>query len=238
LTESPRFEGKLSIRALAADLPALWHDPATPTRERKRLIRLLVTDVTLIRGNEYITAHVLLPGGQQHTLTVPRPLTAYEQHTTTAATVALINELMAEHTYDEAVTILRERNIRSGWGKAFTVASLRALCRARNIPSLRDRLQDAGMLTLTQVADDLRVAPATVKIWQRAGLITGRRVDGRREYLYHPAQNCPPGNARRDATLRRYQKMSDPSATINPARSSGQQPDTACGPISSREGAV
>ena len=35
------------IRALAADLPALWRNPATPMRERKRLIRLLVTDVTL-----------------------------------------------------------------------------------------------------------------------------------------------------------------------------------------------
>ncbi len=45
-------------------------------RERKRLIRLLVTDVTLTRSREHITAHVRLPGGQQHTLTVPRPRTA------------------------------------------------------------------------------------------------------------------------------------------------------------------
>ena len=37
-------------------------------RERKRLIRLLVTDVTLIKTGEQITAHVRLSGGQQHTL--------------------------------------------------------------------------------------------------------------------------------------------------------------------------
>ncbi len=58
------------IRALTADLPALWHDPVNPMRERKRLIRLLVTDVTLIRTAEHITTHVRLPAGQQHTLTV------------------------------------------------------------------------------------------------------------------------------------------------------------------------
>ncbi len=226
------------IRALAADLPALWHDPATPMRERKRLIRLLVTDVTLIRGSEHITAHVRLPGGQQHTLTVARPLTAYEQHTTPAATLALIDELMAEHTYDEAVAILRERDIRSGWGKPFTVASLRALCRARGIPSLRERLQVAGMLTLTQLADDFGAAPATVKIWQRSGLITGRRVDGRREYLYHPGQSCPPGNARRDATLHRYRKLSHPTAMLSTAGSSSQRPENRYGIKSSREGAV
>ena len=38
------------IRALAADLPALWADPATPVRERKRLARLLIKDVTLTRS--------------------------------------------------------------------------------------------------------------------------------------------------------------------------------------------
>jgi hypothetical protein len=107
------------IRALTEDLPALWHDPATPMRERKRLIRLLVTDVTLIRSSEHITAHVRLPGGQQHTLTVPRPRTAAELHTTPAATLALIDELMAQHTFDEAITVLHERNILTGWGKPY-----------------------------------------------------------------------------------------------------------------------
>jgi len=227
------------IRALTADLPALWHDPATPMRERKRLIRLLVTDVTLIRSSEHITAHVRLPGGQQHTLTVPRPRTAWEQHTTPAATMALIDELLADHTYDEAATILSERSIVSGWGKPFTVPSLTALCRAHNIPSLRERLTATGMLTLAEVASDLGAAPATVKKWQRLGLITGRRVDGRREYLYHPGQDCPGDNPRRDATLRRYQTLSEVTATISTARSRHQQPHKTTSSItSSTEGAV
>src|SRR5664279_5961639 len=139
------------IRALTADLPALWHDPATPMRERKRLIRLLVTDVTLLRTDEHIRADIRLPGGQLHQLTVPRPRTAWEQHTTPATTLAIIEELMAEHTFDEAVTILNGRGLTGGWGKPFSVESLRALCRAHSIPSLRDRLKTAGMLTLAEV---------------------------------------------------------------------------------------
>jgi Recombinase/Recombinase zinc beta ribbon domain len=124
------------IRALASDLPALWADPATPMRERKRLIRLLVTDVTLIKTDDNITARVRLPGGITHTLTVPRPLRAWEAHTTPAATVAVIDELLADHTYDEAAKILNDRGLTGGWGKPFNVASLTALCRARNIPDL------------------------------------------------------------------------------------------------------
>lgn len=227
------------IRALTADLPALWHDPATPMRERKRLIRLLVTDVTLIRSSTHITAHVRLPGGQQHTLTIPRPRTAWEQHTTPATTMALIDELLAEHTYDEAATILNERRIVGGWGKPFTVTSLTALCRAHNIPSLRERLTATGMLTIAEVANDLGAAPATIKKWQRLGLITGRRVDARREYLYHPGQHCPGDNPRRDASLRRYQRLSEVTATISTTRSRDQQPHQTTSSItSSTEGAV
>jgi DNA invertase Pin-like site-specific DNA recombinase len=40
-------EHKARIRALATDFPALWSDPATPARERKRMTRLLIDDVTL-----------------------------------------------------------------------------------------------------------------------------------------------------------------------------------------------
>ena len=205
------------IRALAADLPALWHDPATPMRERKRLIRLLVTDVTLIRTSEQITAHVRLPGGTQHTLTVPRPLRAWEAHTTPPATIALIDELLAEHTYDETVTILNQRGLTGGWGKPFTVASLTQLCRNRGILPLHQRLRAAGMLTLDEIADQFAVTPATIKTWQRRGDLTGRRIDGRREHLYHSDQTRPPDRRRRA----RHHSTGPARADINHANSPG-----------------
>jgi len=205
------------IRALAADLPALWHDPATPMRERKRLIRLLVTDVTLIKTSEHILAHVRMPGGTQHTLTVARPLRAWEAHATPAATIAVIDGLLADHTYDETVAILNQRRLTGGWGKPFTVPSLTQLCRNRGIPSLQDRLRAAGMLTLDEIADQLGVTPATVKVWQRRGDITGRRIDGRREHLYHPGQTRPP-----DGRRRVHHHPTDPARTdINQAISTG-----------------
>lgn len=188
------------IRALASDLPALWRNPATPTRERKRLIRLLVTDVTLIRGNEQITAHVRLSGGQQHTLNVPRPLRAWEAHTTPASTIARIDELLDQHTYDEAVQILNDKGLTGGWGKPFTVPSLTQLCRNRGIPSHHDRLRAAGMLTLEEIAEQFAVSTQTIKTWQRRGHITGRRIDGRRAHLYHPDQSRPPDGRRRHNT--------------------------------------
>jgi hypothetical protein len=72
------------ILALVADLPALWRDPRTPHCERKRMLALMLDDVTLIKQRE-ITAAVPFRGGISTTLTLPRPLTAQQMRATRAA---------------------------------------------------------------------------------------------------------------------------------------------------------
>ena len=89
-------------------------------RERKRLIRLLVTDVTLLKTGSTSRARHPPLGGQQHTLTVPRPRTAWEQHTTPASTLAVIDELLDEHTPRRSRDILNERGLTGGWGRPFS----------------------------------------------------------------------------------------------------------------------
>ncbi|MHC1725052.1 MAG: recombinase family protein [Syntrophobacteraceae bacterium] len=65
-------EQRAQILALAKDFPCLWKDPRTPSRERKRMVRLLVEDVTLIKDSG-ITAHVRFKGGTTQTITLPPP---------------------------------------------------------------------------------------------------------------------------------------------------------------------
>ena len=54
------------------------------------------------------------------------------------------------------------------------------------------------MLTLEEIAAQFGVTAETIKIWQRRGHITGRRIDGRRDHLYHPGQTRPPDGRRRN----------------------------------------
>ena len=61
-------EQRARVLALATDFPRLWCDPKTPPRERKRMIRLLIEDVTLNR-DDAITAQVRFRGGSTRTLT-------------------------------------------------------------------------------------------------------------------------------------------------------------------------
>lgn len=219
------------VRSLATDLPKLWADPATPMRERKRLLRLLVTDVTLLSDGDTIAVHVRLPGGATRSLSLPRPLRAWEAHTTPADTVVLIEELVAEHPYDEVVRILNERGVTGGWGKPFNVASLAALCRSRAIPDLRQRLRAVGFLSEEEMAAQLGVTPQTIGIWRRRGQLTGRRVNGRGECLYHPDQSRPPDG--------RSTRHRPPAEAVTPTRDDGaDHPDEPVTAGSATGGAV
>ena len=40
------------ILALASNFPRLWNDPATANRERKRMVRLLIEDITIRKGEQ------------------------------------------------------------------------------------------------------------------------------------------------------------------------------------------
>jgi DNA invertase Pin-like site-specific DNA recombinase len=180
------------IRQLVTDLPAIWNDPATPARERKRIARLLLTDVTVTRTRDTITAHVRLPAGQHHTLTTPVPPTAAQMRKTPAEAVAAIDELLDAHTHTEIARILNDRGLTSGEGRPFHRLTVRNIRDDYQLRSREQRLRDAGLLTLAQTAVLLGVSTGTVKAWHHAGLITGHPYNDKGQCLYPPPGDNPP----------------------------------------------
>jgi DNA invertase Pin-like site-specific DNA recombinase len=183
---------KTRIGQLVTDLPAIWNDPATPARERKRIARLLLTDVTVTRTRDTITAHVRLPGGQHHTLTTPVPPTAAQMRKTPAEAVTAIDELLGTHTHTEIAGILNDRGVTSGEGRPFHRLMVRNIRDDYGLRSRQQRLRDAGMLPLAETAALLGVSTGTVKAWHHAGLITGHPYNDKGQCLYPPPGPNPP----------------------------------------------
>jgi len=184
---------KARISQLVTDLPAIWNDPATPARERKRITRLLLTDVTVSRTRDTITAHARLAGGQDHTLTIPAPLPIGDQRRTPADVVTAIDELLDQHTSGEIAGILNQRGMASGTSEPFHRLIVDHIIRTYRLRSRRHRLRDAGMLTLAETAAAHGVHPHTIKAWRRAGIVAGTRYNDKGEFLYdQPDPASPP----------------------------------------------
>ena len=180
------------VRQLAADFPALWSDPATPQRERKRIARLLIEDITLAKTDQ-IHLHIRFRGGTTHSLQLPIPPTAWKARQTNPDTLALLDQLLDQHTDAEVAATLNQSGQRSGMDKPFTNKIVLELRRDHNLPSHAERLRARGLLTLNQTATLLNVSTSTIKHWHHAGLLTSEKANDKNERLYQPPQ---PGDPR------------------------------------------
>jgi len=73
-----------------------------------------------------------------------------------------------------------------GTGQPFHRLLVDNIIRSYPLRSRRQRLREAGLLTLTEMADRLGVCTDTVKKWNRAGIVSGQRYNDKHEMLYHP----------------------------------------------------
>ena len=103
------------VLTLATNFPKLWNDPSTADRERKRMVRLLIEDVTIRKG-EQVQLDVRFRGGMSKTLILPRPLSYCESHIQNPAMVAEMDHLLDDYNYADVARILNEKGFKTGDG--------------------------------------------------------------------------------------------------------------------------
>ncbi|NPV54819.1 MAG: recombinase family protein [Firmicutes bacterium] len=185
-------EKRQQIRELAADFPRLWQDPRTPSRERKRMARLLIEDVTLLKG-ELITVHVRFRGGATRTIQLPLLLSAPDARRTPRQVVEEVDRLLDQYTEEEVATELNARGFRTGTGQPFDGQLVRYIRYTYKLKDRYARLRETGLLTKKEIAQRLGIVPRTVSSWHRQGLLQGIPYDEKGECLYQPpANDIPP----------------------------------------------
>jgi hypothetical protein len=179
------------ILALATDFPAVWRDSKTPDRERKRMLALLIEDVTLTKQRE-VTASVRFRAGTTTTLTLPRPLNAQQLRATHPDVRQQIDALLGEYTDAQVAHVLNTRGLRTGAGDAFDATSIQWVRFSAKLPSLKARLLAAGMLTTKELGEKLGVERSTIARWRLQGLIQARICNDGGEWLYWLPKQTPP----------------------------------------------
>jgi len=180
---------RTALMALATDFPRLWHDPATSMREKKRMLRLLVTDVTLTKG-EALLADIRFTGGATRSLQIPLPKTCVALRTTDAEVVREIDHLLDTYTDGEIADVLNERGVRTVVPTPWTRPRITRLRHAYGLTDRRTRLLRQGLLAPSAVATRYGVTLTTVHLWRRRGLLRAHPVNDKGDYLYE----IPPGD--------------------------------------------
>jgi DNA invertase Pin-like site-specific DNA recombinase/DNA-binding transcriptional regulator YiaG len=203
-------EHKARVRALATDFPRLWSDPATPMRERKRIARLLIEDVTILKDDQ-IHLHVRFRGGATTSLEVPIPLGGGQARQTDPDTLGALDRLLDTHTDAQAAEALNRAGHRSGTGQVFTPSIVLHLRRSNGLPSHLDRLRARGLLTIGEVAERLGVSASTIKAWHRAGLLVSHQANDKNIALFEPPTPGDPALVKRMGSSLTKRVLTQPS---------------------------
>jgi len=170
-------EQKAKVLALARDFPRLWHASSTHDKDRKRMLRLLIKDITVEKLSEprQLSVHIRWHGGASTDLSVPLPPKAADRFRHPPAIVERVRELAHHLTDAQIADRLNRENHVSTKGKPYTRPSIRWIRWRHQIPA--PALKKPEELTVQQVAKQFGVSNRVVYDWIDKGIIKARRFN-------------------------------------------------------------
>ena len=143
LAAKARRPVKLSDEELAwlsragADVRAVFAAPSTTFRERKQLLRAILTEVVLTVDQDKRTAavRIIWQGGSSTELAMAMNKTGAHARTTDEDTVSLIGRLAGSYDDSTIALILSRQKRLTGTGLSFTKTRVKSLRVARGIPA-------------------------------------------------------------------------------------------------------
>jgi excisionase family DNA binding protein len=167
-----------------ADLRAVFTAPSTTFRERKQLLRAIVSEVVVTVDTATRTAElrIIWQGGANTELTMPLTKPGGHFRATDEDTVELVRRLAAHYDDTTIALILSRQHRRTGTGLPFTKSRVHSLRVSRDIPAHQPAENvapdgdDAVVVTVAEAERLLGVGKVTIYRWLRDGFITGEQL--------------------------------------------------------------
>jgi len=208
-------EQRLKMLALAEDLPRLWNSSSTKVQDKKRMLRMLIKDITVekMADRRQVVLHLRWQGGLCEDLVVDIPPKIFDRLRYPARTVEKVRELAQQLPDDQIVEVLNREGLLSATGKPFTRSMIRWIRYRHEIPS--PRLKRPEELTVKQCADRFGVSRDTVYSWIHDGVIEARRTNRGSPFwiTIDPAEVQELPKRRRDVPSSRHES-SHPSESL------------------------
>lgn len=172
------------LNQAGADVRAVFHAPTTSWRERKQLLRALITEVvvTVHKSERRAEVTIVWEGGANTGLELDLNKTGKHFRTTDEETVDLVRRLAERYDDRTIAAVLSKQSRRTGTGLPFTQGRVKSLRDSRKIPAYRppERVtppeDDCPVLSITAAEKELGVNRTTLYRWLECGFIDGEQV--------------------------------------------------------------
>lgn len=176
---------KSDIMQIANDFAKIWSSTNVSFRDKKRMLRLLIEDVT-VKNDKKIIANIRFRAGTCKTLFIERKLPICEVRKTRKDIVRQVDELTENYIPSEIAEILNKKGYRAWNGNMFNLRTISRIIRTYGIKSRHKRLRDKGCLSLREKMLETNFSQAQIIQMRNEGKIVFYKVTDRDEYLYEP----------------------------------------------------
>jgi excisionase family DNA binding protein len=170
------------LRRAGSDLRAVWQARTTTNRDRKHLLRCLISEVVVFVDRERLVADLTIrwAGGASTKLTSPLNRTGGHRYVTSEQVNELVRQLAPYYTDEQIAFMLNMKHLRTARGNSFTTARVGSLRRGLGLPaanpaSLPDS-NDPSWMSVNHAAQALGVSPDTIRRWAREGSLEANQV--------------------------------------------------------------
>ncbi len=169
-------EQRAQVLALAEDFPRLWHAPTTQAKDRKRMLRLLIRDITVEkrRGEKQAVLHVRWQGGACCDVSIQLPANIADRMRYSPEILERVRELAPNHSNKQLAERLNAEGHQSSSGKPFSASMISWIRYRYQIP--KAELKQPGELTVDEVAQKFGVSRHVVYYWIHRGVVKARQL--------------------------------------------------------------
>lgn len=166
-----------ALQALAADLLRLWDAPTTSPRDRKRLLRTLIADVTLLLEQESDAVRI---GVRWHTGATDEVIVERRgPGRTQPEALAIVRQYGATHSNVQIAKMLNDAGLRTGKNLRFTPRHVAGVRGIYKIFTPRTVAVGDGEISVKQAALILGIAADAIYNWLRLGQVPANTRAGR-----------------------------------------------------------
>ena len=174
-------EQKQQILQLVEDFPRLWRASTTTSKDRKRILRMLVHDITVVKrpGQKVVSLQIRWQGGETETITVALPPNRADAVRYPEEFVERIRAFALEHHDEKIASLMTAEGRRSSTGKVLTSKMVGWIRCEHRIPAPKP---PSGTLTVRQASQRYGVTPGVVYYWIERGVVSAQQRKPNRPY--------------------------------------------------------
>lgn len=184
-------ELKSALEQLVLDFPVIWNDPQTSNKEKKRIARFILEDVTLSADTSKVVLGIRFKGGATKILEIPKikrdlNLTNMEQAAAEEIRALILsgckNHEIAEKLNDMGFTIGYQ-------AKPFNANSVNYMVQRYNLPKRREVAKSDGWLTAKEKMAELHIGRHKLDSMRKTGELEFKVSHiNSKVYLYKPVK--------------------------------------------------